>query len=295
MLCSILCSVGVLAAWGGKSVQRESGATQVSVQDGLLNNLGRFAGMVPVQDGSDLFRNAYLVISPQGYLLPVQAEGNVATAGPVYFKTGDCSGAGYVRASATQPVFTALPGAVFHRVLDDSLVYIPTDGARLAMTMHSFIDRKNTAVCTGVELKGLFYMPKMNDKGITGHDKTRFPLPITLCSADHGRSKIEAGRRQTGSIHPAGITDDVVDYQEECSPGCLSEDINNSICDIACWTPACGYDGGDCDALPQSELDEMLRSICSPGCFSEDLGDGFCDVYCNVELCNFDDGECVIN
>ena len=295
MLCSVFCAVDVFAAWGGKSVQPESRAAQVSVQDGLSNNLGVFAGIVQVQDGGDLFRSAYLILSPQGYMMPLLAEGEVAVVEPVYFKTSDCSGAEYVHDSSKQPVFTALPGTVFQGGLGEMLVYIPTGSAPLPMTMRSFIGRENKPVCTSGELTGLFYKLKINNEAITGHNKTLFPGPITLFSTDHDRSKIRASRNQTGFADPAGVDADVMDYQEECSPGCLSEDISNGICDIACWTPACGYDSGDCDTLPQSELEEKLRSICSPGCFAEDIRDGFCDVYCNVELCNFDGGDCVDN
>ena len=293
MLCAVFCSVDALAAWGEKNVQRESRVTQVSVQDGMSNNLGVFAGVVPVKAGAELFKSAYLVVSPQGYILPVFADGKVAVVEPLYFQSRDCSGAEYVRASSRQPVFTALPGAVFRQAFDEILVYVPAGSPRLAMTMRSFIDRENQPVCTSSELAGLFYKIKVNNEEITGHKRTLFPEPISLFSADTGRGKMKTSRQQRGPADPAEVAAETMDYQEECSPGCLLEDINNGVCDIACWAAACDYDSGDCDTLPASELDEKLRSICSPGCFAEDVNDGFCDAFCNVELCNFDGGDCV--
>lgn len=293
MLCTVFCSVDTPAAWGGKNLQPEPGPTHVSVQDGSSNNLGVFAGVVPVKEGAEFFKSAYLVVSPQGYMMPVFADGTVAVVEPVYFKTRDCSGAEYVHASSRQPVFTALPGAVFQKAPGDRLVYIPTDSVPLRMTMRSFIDRENKPVCTGRDLTALFYKPKVNNEDITGHKMTRFTGPVTLFIADHGRGKMRASARQRGPADPALAAGDTMNYQEECSPGCLLQDINNGICDIACWAPACNYDSGDCDKLPQSELEERLRSICSPGCFAEDINDGFCDAFCNVELCNYDGADCV--
>jgi hypothetical protein len=63
MLCAVFCSVDALAAWGEKNVQRESRVTQVSVRDGTSNNLGVFAGVVPVKEGAELFKSACLVVA----------------------------------------------------------------------------------------------------------------------------------------------------------------------------------------------------------------------------------------
>lgn len=293
LLCTVSFPVDVLAAWGGKSVQREPGIIRVSVQDGMSNSLGVFAGIVQAQDGGELFKSAYLVISPQGYMMPVFADGTVAVVEPVYFETRDCSGAEYVHTSSKQPAFTALPGAVFQKAPADRLVYIPVDSTGLRMTMRSFIDREHKPACTSRDTTGLFYKLKVNNEDITGHKMTAFAGPLTLFFTDHRGGKIEASSQQRGPADPALSAGDTMDYQEECSPGCLLEDINNGICDIACWAPACNYDSGDCDKLPQSELEERLRSICSPGCFAEDINDGFCDAFCNVELCNYDGGDCV--
>lgn len=293
MLCSVLCSLDALAAWGGKSVQREISVERIFVQDGASNNLGIFAGIVQTMDRDGLFKSAYLIMSPQGYLMPIHAYGEVVVVEPVYFQSKDCSGPEYVQVSSRHPVFSGLPGTVFQGALKKSLMYIPAESVPLTATVHSFIDRKTTSACISEDLIGTFYSLAANDPAVTGHGESEIQGPLALDSGRDTTSKVQENHRIAGNTSAAAPEIDANDYQEECSPGCLAEDVNNGICDIACWTATCDYDGHDCESLSQIELNEKLRTICSPGCFEEDINDGFCDALCNVEICNYDGDDCV--
>ena len=107
MLCAVFCSADVFAVWGEKGGRLDARATQISVQDGVSNNLGVFAGVVQTHDSGEFFRSAYLVMSPQGYLMPVFANGEVAVVEPVYFQSKNCSGPKYTQVSSRLPVFTS--------------------------------------------------------------------------------------------------------------------------------------------------------------------------------------------
>ena len=60
---------------------------------------------------------------------------------------------------------------------------------------------------------------------------------------------------------------------------CSDVELNNGICEDACNSWKCGFDGGVC-------------STCATGCNVADVGDGACDLSCLVEACNFDSGDC---
>jgi len=293
MLCTVINPVDVLAGWGGKRDQPDkSRFMQPFVQDGTSKTLGNYAGVIPASDGAGRFKTAYLIVSPQGYMIPVHAGGIVAVAGSTFFQSKSCSGPGYARASSEQPVFTAMPGTVYREMPADRLVYVPFESTQLTTEMHSFLDPGNKHLCSNKAVTGSFYRLENNNAGITGYEHTVLRAPLSLRYVGPEKRKRHTGRPAfTGST----VSTNVVDIQEECSPGCLAQDTGNSVCDIACWTAACGYDSSDCDHLSQSELEEKLSSICSPGCFAEDISDGFCDDLCNVELCDFDGGDCVEN
>ena len=69
--------------------------------------------------------------------------------------------------------------------------------------------------------------------------------------------------------------------QADCRALCECSDVelNNGICEDACNSWKCGFDGGVC-------------STCATGCNVADVGDGACDLSCLVEACNFDSGDC---
>lgn len=66
---------------------------------------------------------------------------------------------------------------------------------------------------------------------------------------------------------------------QECSPGCLWEDVNNNFCDDNCFNSNCNYDGTDCIQ-------------CALNCNLYMIGNGNCDKPCNIKSCNYDDGDC---
>jgi len=295
MLCAVFYPVDVLAGvWGGKRDQHnESRFTQPFVQDGASRTLGIYAGVIPASDGVGRFKSAYLVVSPGGYIIPIHSDGIVAVAGHTFFKSTNCNGPGYVRTSSGQPVFTAMPGTVYREMSEDRLVYVPFDSPQLTTSMYSYLDPGNKHACINEAVTGSFYKLENNNAAITGYENTVFREPLSLYYAGPVDRKMQVSHPKKAFTSSTAVSADIIDIQEECSPGCLSEDNNNGICDIACWTAACDYDSSDCDHLSQSELEEKLSSICSPGCFAEDIGDGFCDGFCNVELCNYDGGDCV--
>lgn len=292
-LCPVLYSLDALAAWYEKSVQGKYSVEAISVQDSESNNLGIFAGIVQMTDRDGLFKSAYLIMSPQGYLMPINADGEVVVADPVYFQSKDCSGSEYVQVSSRKPVFTGLPGTVIQGVLEQSLLYISVDSAPLDTTMHSFIDTQISPTCITENQVGTFYILAKNNPAITGHGRSEVHGPIALHPGSDASSDTHRNRYSKENTSASSVKIDAHEYQQECSPGCPAEDVNNGTCDPACWVAACSYDGRDCEALSQSEIDEMLSTICSPGCFAEDIDDGFCDALCNVEICNFDGGDCV--
>jgi hypothetical protein len=65
--------------------------------------------------------------------------------------------------------------------------------------------------------------------------------------------------------------------------GCDFSLKGNGVCDRACISVECGYDGGDCD--PNLTCYES-------GCIPELLGNGKCDDSCNTFSCRYDHGEC---
>lgn len=60
---------------------------------------------------------------------------------------------------------------------------------------------------------------------------------------------------------------------------CSDLELSNGVCEEACNTWQCGFDGGACVA-------------CAAGCNTAALGDGICDLNCFVETCNYDSGDC---
>ncbi|CAG9321981.1 unnamed protein product [Blepharisma stoltei] len=68
---------------------------------------------------------------------------------------------------------------------------------------------------------------------------------------------------------------------QECSPGCNSEMLGDSICDKSCNIDLCNYDFGDCN-----------NNQCNKDCESWMIGDNNCNEECNNEACNWDGGDC---
>ena len=88
--------------------------------------------------------------------------------------------------------------------------------------------------------------------------------------------------------------------------------INNKICELACYSLQCDYDGNDCPIGCQSNctLELLTNSVCdsqcdydqcyydnqnclcSPGCTSILINNGVCNKQCNVQSCEYDGNDC---
>lgn len=69
-----------------------------------------------------------------------------------------------------------------------------------------------------------------------------------------------------------------------CAPGCFHAFVDDGICDEACFTPGCAFDGEDCE--------DSSRNNCAAGCKWVMLGDGICDEACYLEQCQWDKRDC---
>ncbi|OMJ80620.1 hypothetical protein SteCoe_19106 [Stentor coeruleus] len=65
-----------------------------------------------------------------------------------------------------------------------------------------------------------------------------------------------------------------------CNSQCLWAMVNNTICDLQCYTDDCKFDGDDCD------------NYCYPGCTNEMINNVLCDIECNNEECQYDNFMC---
>uniref|UniRef100_A0A7S1VK64 Peptidase S1 domain-containing protein n=1 Tax=Sexangularia sp. CB-2014 TaxID=1486929 RepID=A0A7S1VK64_9EUKA len=103
----------------------------------------------------------------------------------------------------------------------------------------------------------------------------------------------------------------------DCSVGCASSWIDDNLCDEACRTSACSYDGDDCTNVTCTSDSQCpsghcaggyccapgLHSCsacngagdcldCNEGCPDSWIGDAICDAACNVSACGFDYPDC---
>ena len=85
-----------------------------------------------------------------------------------------------------------------------------------------------------------------------------------------------------------------------CSPNCPTTWLQDGICDKACNTSLCLFDGGDClkkadkkRPLDHSSSDSStIEKECATGCPTFWLADEHCDAKCNNLECGFDLGDC---
>ncbi|OMJ70332.1 hypothetical protein SteCoe_31705 [Stentor coeruleus] len=97
-----------------------------------------------------------------------------------------------------------------------------------------------------------------------------------------------------------------------CNSQCLWTMVNNTICDLECYTKECKFDGDDCkDYCYPGCTNEMRYNLfcddqcnneackydnfmcsCAPGCYSSFLYNDMCDDVCNVKSCNYDNNQC---
>lgn len=68
--------------------------------------------------------------------------------------------------------------------------------------------------------------------------------------------------------------------KNKCYFYCGKDWIGDGVCDKACYTEECKYDGGDCDKCFAS------------GCTFETLYNGECNEECNIEECTYDIIDC---
>ena len=99
----------------------------------------------------------------------------------------------------------------------------------------------------------------------------------------------------------------------DCAVDCPENYVGDGVCDDACNTAPCTFDGGDCDAGGENGGglgfggaggdpgfggdfgfggDPGFGDECAPGCPADWPGDGVCDAECDVDACGFDGGDC---
>ena len=290
-------STFVLASSSKQKIETSRGSQWPVIVNRYNEKLGLFGGITSGYHKNGDLESAMLLISSTGYMAPILNSGRIASISVSYFLKEGCDGHEYLPATITLNDSSPYRGMVYNSLSSDGLIYIPKQSQSETIKTKSRLKlgRGGLMACDSSVEELEVYQAVHNSPESTGIDASYSYDSATVIieaarSVSHDGGILSGARTKQTTDH---IDDGAIELvQEECSPGCLPEDINNGICDIACWTPSCGYDNSDCDELSQPELDEMIRSICSPGCFSEDINDGFCDDLCNVESCDFDGGDC---
>jgi len=70
----------------------------------------------------------------------------------------------------------------------------------------------------------------------------------------------------------------------DCSAGCVSELLENDVCDPLCAVHACKFDNFACVSSRQGD--------CAVGCYVSQIGDEVCDPQCNTAECKYDGLDC---
>ena len=89
----------------------------------------------------------------------------------------------------------------------------------------------------------------------------------------------------TDFLNATHACDEFCDSDAFDSLFCSPFDWQNGVCDQACDTATCKFDGGDCNQLCQ---------VYSSNCSSLQLfSNGVCDNQCNTSICDYDKFECI--
>ncbi|CAI5990862.1 unnamed protein product [Closterium sp. NIES-64] len=100
------------------------------------------------------------------------------------------------------------------------------------------------------------------------------PLPCVLSvvnATDSSTLSSTAHLTATNTIMPSSSSSaSVAAATYECSPGCRLQRLANGVCDAACNTPACAFDGGDCACVDPLFVPGICA--CPPGHTRRDNG-----------------------
>jgi hypothetical protein len=260
--------------------------------------LGLFGGITSGYNVNGDLESAMLLVSSTGYLAPILNSGSIASLSKSYFQQKKCGGQEYLPATITLKGSSPYRGMVYHSLSSDNLVYIPKQSHTKTIKTRSRLTlvHGGQIVCDDLVEEVEVYEAIHNAPESTEIDASNsYDLATVIIedarSAPDHESVSSAIRSQqiADQVNESSLIETV---QEECSTGCLADALGNGVCDAECYVESCYYDKGDCDSLPQNELQMMLSRFCSPGCDRSEIGDGFCDASCNTDACQHDGGDC---
>jgi hypothetical protein len=293
-----------VTCWSGlASTFRQESKSHAGIQWPVIRNnvqdyLGLYGGVATVHTPEGGQESALLLILPTGYIVPLFGDGEIGTFPVTYFDKADCKGREYLPLFIPNAGLMPLRGLVYHSLALRGLVYIPKRrlSHQTKVLSRLSLNSDGLLVCDPFEDELLLYLVESNSADITGLDNES-DLDLAVVEIEGNKSKLHQLKQRAAmapddDVTGIGLSDEDVYQQEECSPGCVVDALGNDACDIACYTEACSYDGGDCANVDKQELEQALSNICSPGCFRDDIGDGFCDSQCNTHACEYDAGDC---
>lgn len=285
-----------LALAGSLTVARETIANELRVPVGAMvrdaegKSLGVFAGLATARDGSGAVRSAYVLVTPKGYIASVTPGGQLGFVRQLFFQVASCKGPPYLGLGSSG-LPAGLPGIVFSAAHDQREYLVPAGSAPIEIQVHSRLVESpdGSLACEPGGGRMRAYKSSTNDPEVTGLSTRSLTPPITV-AVDFGtagsRRRHSEGREddpktasETSEAGPAP-TDQGDARAEQCAEDCLTSDVGDGICDVACNNSRCRFDEGDCDGQ------------CAPGCDPDDLGDGFCDEVCNTRECDYDEDDC---
>ncbi len=289
-------SFAVMAAAGAAADERVVTASP-QVFDSRGELVGLYGGLLPVTNTRGETVNAIAVITRTGYVLPMTPQGEIGLFRSTYFSDKACNGDEFLSPAADSRGSAPLAGMIYRSPATTEIRYIPQYTPAIATDVKSrmYFDEQNILKCEAMEIVIRVLQSDVNDPAITGFKPERteqraVALRIPDDPGNQARGLIQLTQRKAGS--PTLQPQEALPEEQECSPGCLLEDVGNNYCDISCYVEACYFDSGDCNNESAEFLEKELAQMCSPGCFLDDLEDSFCDQACNNIACEFDRGDC---
>jgi hypothetical protein len=123
------------------------------------------------------YAGAVALLSPQGYIMQIDAGGTVGGSGTATYASADCSGPALVVTT------TANPGGVIALGTQNKLYYIPRTGATI-LTNPTPASRSNTTLGTcgayNTQITGTVYSAPLNVPATTGVDPLAEPITVTI-------------------------------------------------------------------------------------------------------------------
>ncbi len=270
------------------------GTAQVFNDQGDL--VGLYGGLMPVTSIQGETINAIVVITRTGYVLPMTPQGDIGLFRSVYFAGEDCYGDEYLSPVADSWGSAPLAGLIYRSLVTAQIRYIPQYGAAVSIDVKSrmYFDNQSILKCEALDRAIGVLQSDENDPAITGYRQRQTEQSAIALRIPENTGR-QGGSLRQRLVNSASLGLDLKEdlpEQQECSPGCLLEDMGNDVCEISCYVEACYFDSGDCSNETAEFLEEGLAQMCSPGCFLDDLDDSFCDQACDNSACEFDRGDC---